>query len=49
MPGIINFGNCEYPSGVDLEIYVRGVCGGGVGGVQPNLKDFLCLNLFYRF
>ena len=40
MPGIINIGNCEYPAGVDLEIYVRGVCvgGGGGGGVQPDLK-----------
>ena len=33
MPGIINIGNCEYPAGVDLEIYVRGVCVWGGGSV----------------
>ena len=54
MPGIINIGNCEYPAGVDLEIYVRGVCvwgGGSVcvcggGGVQPYLKRLFVLTYF---
>ena len=50
MPGIINIGNCEYPAGVDLEIYVRGVCvgggGGSGGGVQPYLKRLFVLTYF---
>ena len=47
MPGIINIGNCEYPAGVDLEIYVRGVGGGEWGGCSTQLKNtFYVLTYF---